>query len=265
MKHRPLKLACIVALAYGGLVPPVVDAVDGDVPSVATGSIDEDGVAMYSSATGAGADGMQTAASGQTGEEVAAPIPTEAPVVSELGYNASDANVANVATVATVAKDKDARMAAVDAPAPSTASDPNWPATQTTALSEQRLDTLRGGFDTSQGLKVSFGISRAVYVNGNLVTQTSFNIPDVGAMTAQQAQAMLASGGASTLVQNGRGNAVQPGALPPGAMAIQNTLNNQQIQALTSINTSVNSLASYKVANLISSINAALAATVRPR
>ncbi|WP_157977853.1 hypothetical protein [Paraburkholderia kururiensis] len=254
MKHRPLKLACIVALAYGGLVPPVVDAVDGDVPSVATGSIDEDGVARYSSA--AGTDGVQTAA-GQPGEEVAAPIPTEAPVVSELGDKADDANVANIA--------KDTRTAAVAAPAPSTANDANWPSTQTTALSEQRLDTLRGGFDTSQGLKVSFGISRAVYVNGNLVTQTSFNIPDVGAMTAQQAQALLASGGASTLVQNGRGNAVQPGALPPGAMAIQNTLNNQQIQALTSINTSVNSLASYKVANLISSINAALAATVRPR
>lgn len=259
MKHRPLKLACIVALAYGGLVPPVVDAVDGDVPSVATGSIDEDGVAMYSSATGAGADGMQTAASGQTGEEVAAPIPTEAPVVSELTGGAMQTTGAHEAQGA-----RDARVAAGDPP-PSTASDPNWPATQTTALSEQRLDTLRGGFDTSQGLKVSFGISRAVYVNGNLVTQTSFNIPDVGAMTAQQAQAMLASGGASTLVQNGRGNAVQPGALPPGAMAIQNTLNNQQIQALTSINTSVNSLASYKVANLISSINAALAATVRPR
>lgn len=260
MKHRPLKLACIVALAYGGLVPPVVDAVDGDVPSVATGSIDEDGVAMYSSATGAGADGMQTAASGQAGEEVAAPIPTEAPVVvSELTGGAMQTTGAHEAQGA-----RDARVAAGDPP-PSTASDPNWPATQTTALSEQRLDTLRGGFDTSQGLKVSFGISRAVYVNGNLVTQTSFNIPDVGAMTAQQAQAMLASGGASTLVQNGRGNAVQPGALPPGAMAIQNTLNNQQIQALTSINTSVNSLASYKVANLISSINAALAATVRPR
>lgn len=262
MKHRPLKLACIVALAYGGLVPPVVDAVDGDVPSVATGSIDEDGVAMYSSATGAGADGMQTAASGQAGEEVAAPIPTEAPVVvSELSGGAMQTTGANEAQGANGAKD--ARAAAGDPP--STASDPNWPATQTTALSEQRLDTMRGGFDTSQGLKVSFGISRAVYVNGNLVTQTSFNIPDVGAMTAQQAQAMLASGGASTLVQNGRGNAVQPGALPPGAMAIQNTLNNQQIQALTSINTSVNSLASYKVANLISSINAALAATVRPR
>lgn len=261
MKHRPLKLACIVALAYGGLVPPVVDAVDGDVPSVATGSIDEDGMARYSSSTGAGADGVQTAASAQAGEAVAPPIPTEAPVVvSELPDGATQATGAHDANGA-----KDVRVAAGDAPPPSTATDPNWPATQTTALSEQRLDTMRGGFDTSQGLKVSFGISRAVYVNGNLVTQTSFNIPDVGAMTAQQAQAMLASGGASTLVQNGRGNTVQPGALPPGAMAIQNTLNNQQIQALTSINTSVNTLASYKVANLISSINAALATAVRPR
>jgi hypothetical protein len=143
--------------------------------------------------------------------------------------------------------------------------DPNWAATGKVALSEERLDKMRGGFDLSSGLKVSFGISRMVVVNGNLLTTTSFNIPDISNISAQQAQA-LASVNAGALIQNGPGNIVQPGALPglSGAV-IQNTLNNQNIQALTTINTTVNSLSMFKNFNVGSTLNGALINAVRGR
>ena len=133
-----------------------------------------------------------------------------------------------------------------------------WPAGGALALSDARLDAMRGGFDMPDGLKVSFGISRVAFVNGNLVASTSFNIPDVGQMTAQQAQA-LASANAGALLQVGNGNTVQAGTLPTltGAV-IQNTLNNQHLQTLTTINTTVNTLSLFKNLNIMSTINSAL-------
>ncbi|NIE62148.1 MULTISPECIES: hypothetical protein [unclassified Burkholderia] len=134
----------------------------------------------------------------------------------------------------------------------------NWPATGAIALSDARLDAMRGGFDMPSGLKISFGVSRVAFVNGNLVTTTSFNIPDISHITAQQAQA-LAAANAGALIQVGAGNAAQPAALPAltGAV-IQNTLNSQQIQALTTINMTVNTLATFKNLNVMSTLNNAL-------
>jgi hypothetical protein len=143
--------------------------------------------------------------------------------------------------------------------------DPNWSTPDKLALSNERLDTMRGGFDLSSGLKVSFGVSRMVVVNGNLVTTTSFNIPDIANLSAQQAQ-QLASVNAGSLIQNGPGNVVQPGAMPAlSGAVIQNTLNNQNIQALTTINTTVNSLSMFKNFNVGSTLGGALSNAVRPR
>jgi len=138
-----------------------------------------------------------------------------------------------------------------------------WEAQGAVALSEERLDAMRGGFDLPNGLKVSFGLSRVAFVNGNMVATTTLNIPDVSQITAQQAQA-LATANMGALIQVGSGNAVQAGALPPLAGSlIQNTLNNQHIQALTTIDTSVNTLSLFKTMNLMSTINDALTSAVR--
>jgi hypothetical protein len=138
-----------------------------------------------------------------------------------------------------------------------------WGGQVAVALSEERLDAMRGGFDLPNGLKVSFGLSRVAFVNGNMVATTTLNIPDVSQMTAQQAQA-LATANMGSLIQVGSGNAVQAGALPPLAgSVIQNTLNNQHIQALTTIDTSVNTLSLFKSMNLMSTINDALTSAVR--
>ncbi|CAG4902543.1 hypothetical protein [Paraburkholderia gardini] len=143
--------------------------------------------------------------------------------------------------------------------------DPAWASADVVAVDSDRLDSMRGGFDLPSGLVVSFGISRAAFVNGNLVASTSFNIPNIAQMTPQQAQ-MLANANTGALVQNGLNNTVQPGGLPAlTGSVIQNSLNNQQVQALTTINTSVNSLAAFKAFNIGSTLNAALTSAVRPR
>ncbi|MBN3758675.1 hypothetical protein G3N95_37595 [Paraburkholderia sp. Tr-20389] len=149
--------------------------------------------------------------------------------------------------------------------AQASAEDPNWSSKTTVALSEEKLDTMRGGFDVANGLKVSFGISRMAVVNGNLVTQTSFNIPDLSNMTTQQAQA-LAAANMGSLLQNGGGNIAQQGSVPglSGAV-IQNTLSNQNIQTLTTINAAVNSLGLFKNMNVGATLNNALMNSVRPR
>ena len=83
----------------------------------------------------------------------------------------------------------------------------HWPA----AVSEHRLDAVRGGFDFGHGL-ASFGIERAVYINGNLVTSSSVQVPDIGRMTPDQATALAAATGTVNVIQNGAGNSVDTSA-----------------------------------------------------
>jgi hypothetical protein len=110
-----------------------------------------------------------------------------------------------------------------------------------------RLDTVRGGFDLGGGLQASFGIERAVYVDGELVSFNSVNIPDVAHITTQQAAA-LASALGTVNVQIGPGNSFTPSAMTQtsGATVIQNTLNNQVIRNLTTLNVAVNTLNAFR-------------------
>jgi hypothetical protein len=114
-----------------------------------------------------------------------------------------------------------------------------WPL----AVSDRHLDATRGGFDLGNGLLASFGIERAVYINGNLVSSTSVNIPDIGRMTPDQASALAATTGTVNVIQNGANNVVDPATFDraTAATVIQNSLDNQDIRSLTTINTTVNS------------------------
>jgi hypothetical protein len=120
-----------------------------------------------------------------------------------------------------------------------------------TPVSADTLDDMRGGFDLGNGLMASFGIDRAVYVNGNLVTSTSFNIPDISHITTAQAAAMNSALGSVSLTQIGPNNTFDPTALgqTTAATVIQNTLNHQNIQSITTVNASVNSLNVFRQAN----------------
>ena len=81
-------------------------------------------------------------------------------------------------------------------------------------------------------------------INGDLVTKTSFHLPDVTKITAEQAQLASAAIGQISIVQNGSGNSVDLAANSQfrAGTVIQNSLNDQWIQTLTVINAGVNSL-----------------------
>lgn len=134
------------------------------------------------------------------------------------------------------------------------------------AVSDHTLDGLRGGFDVG-GLLVSFGITRNVYLNGALITQTTLNFGQIPALSPAQASQLGQQLGALNLVvQNGPGNSIAPEALSGNfATIIQNTLNNQQILQQTIINTTSNALSLIKNLNTQATVNEALSRAIVPR
>lgn len=111
-------------------------------------------------------------------------------------------------------------------------------------LAAARLGDMRGGIDLPSGLNVSFGIERVVHVNGALVASTSLNIANLGSMTPEQASALGAIS-TPTVVQIGEGNTFDPAMMFNGGatgLVIQNTLNGQDIRALTIVNVGVDTL-----------------------
>jgi hypothetical protein len=131
-----------------------------------------------------------------------------------------------------------------------------WPA----AVIDRRLDAARGGFDLGNGLLASFGIERAVYINGNLVSSTSVNIPDISGITPDQAGALVGATGAVNIIQNGANNTVDPATFDHAmaATVIQNSLDNQDIRSLTTINASVNSQSMLRSLGLQESLQTSL-------
>lgn len=131
------------------------------------------------------------------------------------------------------------------------------------ALSEKSLNGVRGGFIT-EGLNISFGIERAVYVNGTLVTTTSLNVSDLGRISASRGT-MAVDSRALALVQTGAGNTVSSGTFTGGAIGtvVQNSLDGQKIQNVTLINATVNSLSVLRSFNLQSSMRGAVIDSLR--
>ena len=80
------------------------------------------------------------------------------------------------------------------------------------AIAHERLDGMRGGFQLPSGLVLSFGVERAVWVNGALEASTRVQINDIAQMTPQQAEQLQAFqqgmgiqvGGGNVLVAPGR-------------------------------------------------------------
>jgi len=139
------------------------------------------------------------------------------------------------------------------------------------AVSDAQLEQSRGGFDLGAGLTVSFGVARTVLVNGEVMSRMSFTLPDLRNITPEQARLAAAAMGQLNVVQQGPANSVAPRAPAPlpsspgvagpaltaatpqaawgagGGTVIQNTLDNQVLQQMTVLNTSVNSLGLLKM------------------
>jgi hypothetical protein len=134
---------------------------------------------------------------------------------------------------------------------------------QRTAVSEDSLDHVRGGFG-SDGLNISFGIERAVYINGSLVTTTSLNVSSLGQVVAGRG-ATTFDAGTIALIQSGLGNSVSTGSISSSSMGtvIQNTLDGQKIQNITVINATANSLGLMRGMNLGASLRGAVIDSLR--
>ncbi|THF63378.1 hypothetical protein [Pseudothauera rhizosphaerae] len=108
------------------------------------------------------------------------------------------------------------------------------------------MDTLRGGFEMPGGLKVSFGVERLVYINGELASATRLTVADLGKLTGGSVNAagLPALGSTVAVIQNGPNNTLIGNAVSSSALAtvIQNSLNNQHIRTVTTIDVTANSL-----------------------
>lgn len=133
------------------------------------------------------------------------------------------------------------------------------------ALDDRALDDIRGGFEPPDtNLKFSFGIERAVYINGQLVASTVLNLRDLqGASGAGVTPASVDASGL-LVVQNGGGNAFQVQVGPSAyGTVIQNTLDNQRIQSVTTINAAVNSAQILRAISVQSAIHDGLVNSLR--
>lgn len=123
------------------------------------------------------------------------------------------------------------------------------------AMAPQKLDRMRGGYVLPSGLLLSFGIDRAVYVNGELIATASVNVPNIANITPGQAQG-LAGLQDPLLVQIGEGNTFVPNGT--GGIVIQNTLSNQDIRTLTTLNIGANTLGMFQDLNANTALQDAL-------
>jgi hypothetical protein len=123
------------------------------------------------------------------------------------------------------------------------------------ALSDAQLDTLRGGFIGDDGMKITLGIERLVHVNGELVSSTMLRVPDLSAL---RARGFELQGPAMSLVQNGPGNAIDPGVLQtlgPGMLTlVQNSLNGQVIRGTTRIDLTISGSSTLRISETLSGL-----------
>jgi len=165
---------------------------------------------------------------------------------------------------------------------------------QLAALDTQSLDDVRGGFDMN-GISFTIGIERAVYINGNLIATNVLNVKDLqstvgGASMASALPANSAttvagvqngtankavpqvsqnsqqgSSGSLGVIQNGPGNNVASQVIQnPAATVIQNSLNNQTIQNVTTINASVvNSMPTVRALSIQNAIQYGIVSSLR--
>ena len=124
-----------------------------------------------------------------------------------------------------------------------------------TPIDPERLLQMRGGMQMPSGLMVSFGIERVVFVNGALVANTSLRIADVSRINAEQAQALVALK-EGMVVRIGDGNVLDATGIGNG-LIIQNTLDNQDIRATTTLDVGVDTLGTLQQMNTFDALRSA--------
>lgn len=113
-------------------------------------------------------------------------------------------------------------------------------------VGDSTLAHMRGGFSFANGLLVTLGISRTLYINGALITESTLNLGQVAQLNATQAAQLSQQLHALSLVQNGPGNVfvAAPVVAAAQAAATVNTNTNTSASAGTSPNASTSASAS---------------------
>lgn len=133
-------------------------------------------------------------------------------------------------------------------------------------VSAEELDAMRGGYKAGTDLLFSFGIEKAVYVNGVLEATSSLNLLQPGGGDRQLSQAP-----SFNLIQNGSGipnNGKDFSAFTlPGqgfqGTIIQNNLDHQTITNVTRISVGLNVLGAYRENNLSAILSQQLIRSLR--
>lgn len=81
------------------------------------------------------------------------------------------------------------------------------------AVPDAELDRIRGGFDLGDNLKASFALQRTVLINGMEALRTTISVPDIAAITQDQAAA-LRSAMQTTVITNGVGGIASQATSP---------------------------------------------------
>lgn len=134
------------------------------------------------------------------------------------------------------------------------------------SVDDTALAATRGGFDLGGGMSISFGLTRMVTINGELVVNTSIQIPDLSRLNGAQSAILATQLGSVRLVQNGSITTLDDARLPgfPGTTIIQNSLNNQMIKSRTILDVNVGSLGILKGFNNQSTLRDAIVNAVSP-
>ena len=131
------------------------------------------------------------------------------------------------------------------------------------AVADGRLAALRGGFAVGDGLLVSFGITRSVRIDGELVASMTLPPTDLRSITPAQAQAIAEQLAQVQWVQSGAGNSL-PAAVAAGSggIVVQNTLPDRQISTVTQIDAVSNGMGLLKQMNIGETLQRGLAAAI---
>jgi len=128
------------------------------------------------------------------------------------------------------------------------------------AVAEIALDEVRGGFEIPESLRASLALDRSAYVNGERVAHASVRVADIAHMTANEASA-LADTFTTLVIQSGPANTFSMPDLGPASTVIQNTLNDQHLVALTTLDVAVNTLGTFREFNFQDGVVQAIGAS----
>ncbi|MEW5755855.1 MAG: hypothetical protein AB1810_06080 [Pseudomonadota bacterium] len=119
-------------------------------------------------------------------------------------------------------------------------------------LDESELAQIRGGFVTADGLEISVGVERLLYVNGEIQVQRSFDLSGLGGAAVPSSNDLSTMLGG--LVQRGDGNTASEELMAMVAAGVlnlvQNSLDNQAIQNITHLNIRVENFALYNPSSI---------------